>query len=228
MGEIILGGNRVVLSEQPVQTWEDHGLRFDRENTAEARRFPPRWVVLHWTASERNGLDGAGIIFNSLLRRRPVGLSVEFFVDNEGTVFQFADPDEVRCRHASRVNDSSIGIEVSAIGYDRPGRHEPRITETRPRYRSPGLHGGWRPHLYDYFPVQQKAVNKLVEALLIFFGIEDRVELEPWSRRPKFHFDEREGVCGHIHCASLGVKHPKIDPGPNPLIALDEYLHPRL
>lgn len=227
-GWIIVGGQKHVVPGARVKTWRTTGWRYTEENSAVIREHPPRWIVAHWTASERRGDHGARILYYSLAERRPTPLSVEFFIDNDGVVYQFADPldhvsrdyNGVRCRHASRLNDRSIGIEVSGLGWDNPRREEGTTTRKRPRYRSPELHGGWRPYLYSYLPEQQKAFNHLVMALISAIPtIPRRVELAPYERRPRGYFDEEAGgVCGHLHCASLRVKHPKIDPGPQPLI----------
>jgi N-acetyl-anhydromuramyl-L-alanine amidase AmpD len=223
-GAIIVGGEKFVMEGVECHTWHDHGLKFDVTNSAVARRLPPRWLVYHWTASERDGLEGATILHRSLLSRK-TPLSVEFFIDNSGVIYQFADPNEVRCRHASRINELSIGVEVSCVGWDKPGRRESATTESRPRYISEGLHGGWKPTLYDYFPAQVVASCALADAVCRATGISRKVELDPWDRRPRGYFDANEGVCGHLHCASFAVKNPKIDPGTAPLRHVAKYFN---
>lgn len=225
-GAIIYNGAKTVLEGVEVHTWHDHGMFFSPENSAVPRRGPPRWLCFHSTASEREGLEGARLFFNSMIYRRPVPLSVEFLITNEGTIWQFCDPAEVRCRHCSRINEVSIGVEVSGYLWDKPGRSEGAITEQRPRYRTPPLHGGsWRPWFYSYLPEQQRAANALADAVCRASGIPRRVEGAPWARRPKGYFEEAEGgVCGHIHAAWLSRKSPKCDPGTKPLELLAEAL----
>jgi hypothetical protein len=215
---IIVGGEMFVLPDVTVQTWHDHGMQFTTKNSAVARHQPPKWLVYHWTASERTGLDGAKLLFSSMLHRKPP-LSVEFFICNDGIVWQFCDPNEVRCRHASRVNDISIGVEVSCVGFN------PKRASARPKYRSPPLRGGWRPWLYSYLLQQQVAANALALAITQATGIPRVVLGAPWDRRPEGFFEnEPGGICGHIHCAWLGKANPKIDPGPQPLIEIARAL----
>lgn len=220
-GAIIVADQKFVMPGIECHTWYDHGMQYTSENTAVARRLPPRWLVYHWTGSSRDGEEGATILFNSLLHREPVGLSVEFFIDNSGCIWQFADPADVRCRHCSRVNELSIGVEVSGLGW---AKKKPYRTEW-PTYRSPPLRGGWKPTLYDYNPDQQRAANALAVAVCDATGIPKHVEQEPWERRPAGFFEDTEGgICGHVHAAWLSKKYPKIDPGSRPLQAIAEHL----
>jgi len=220
-GAIIVGGDKFVMKGIRCHTWHDHGMEYTVANTAVARRLPPRWLVYHWTGSYRDGEEGAKKIFNSLLHRQPVGLSVEFFIDVSGTIWQFADPADVRCRHCSRVNDISIGVEVSCLGAVKKGKS---VSPHWPTYKSPPLRGGWKPTLYNYNAAQQAAANALAVAVCGATGIPQRVEGAPWERRPKGFFETAQGgVTGHLEAAWLGKKYPKIDPGPAPLIAIAEH-----
>ncbi len=221
-GAIIVGQEKFVLPGVRVITFEDHGLLYTVENTAVARRIPPRWLVYHWTGSNRDGIEGATKLFENLMNRKPVGLSVEFFIDTSGVIYQFCDPADVRCRHASRVNEISIGVEVSGLGWAKKGR---RVHPAWPTYTSPPLRGGWKPTLYDYNAEQQAAANALAVAVCDATGIPKRVEQEPWERRPAGFFEDAEGgVTGHLQAAHLAKKYPKCDPGPNPLISIAEAL----
>lgn len=213
---IIIGGQPFELPSVKSKSFEETRLQYSEKNTADRRVRDPRWVVLHWTASERIGDKGARIIFDSLKNRR---LSVEFFIDNDGTIYQFADPADVSCRHASSLNKLSIGVEVSGVGYDKPGRKVSEATAARRRYQA--TFTGWKPWLRDYLPAQHAAVHELAELLIVQMSIPRRVELEPFERRThKYLVDSLGGFCGHCHCASWKVANPKIDPGPAPLIAL--------
>lgn len=222
-GAIIVDGKKHVLSQQTVRTWHDTGISFDEENGAEKRTEAVKAVVCHSTASIRKGDAGAQRLHDSLLARR-TPLSVEFFVDEEGAIYQFMDPTELRGRHASRVNPFTVGIEVSGYLWAKPGRKLPKEMNRRKVYGSPPLAGNWKPNLFAYLPVQQRAVNRLCWTLCEALGLPKEVLGAPWERRPKGFFANWEGgVCGHIHCASLRVKHPKIDPGPRPLEYVERY-----
>jgi len=219
-GAIILGGKKVIVPGVRVATWHDHGMTFDLEH-APSREEAIRWLVLHWTASERRGEAGAAKIHNTLTSR---GLSVDFAITNEGDLWQFVDPLERRCRHASRANPYSIGVEVSAVGWVRPGRELTGDTAQRERYRAT-IHG-WSTELLDYLEPQHRAVAGLADALVEGAGLEPRVEMAPYTRRSRRYLEAHGGVMGHLHCAAW-VKHPKIDPGPRPLQRLAAHFEER-
>jgi len=218
-GAIIIGGEKIVLPGVRVHTWHDHGMSFEIAQ-APRREEAIRWCVLHWTASEREGEAGASQIHRTLVSR---GLSVEFAITNEGAIWQFVVPAERRCRHCSRVNPFSVGVEVSGVGWARPGRPSLGATTRRRRYTAT-VHG-WRTTWLDYLPEQHWAVAGLADALLEALPeLGRRVELEPFERRSDAHLARQSGFCGHLHAAWLSKAHPKCDPGPAPLIQLDAYL----
>jgi hypothetical protein len=217
-GHIIVAGRSEPVSGAVVRTWLDHGLTFDTEH-APHRTKPIRWGVLHWTGGgKREGLAGAKTIHRTLNRR---GLSVEFAITDEGTIWQFVDPVEQRCRHASRLNEISLGVEVSGPGWIArnllPTRHL-----GRERYRAT-VHG-WTTTFLDYVEAQQRAVNALATALAEAGLVHPSVVTEPFERRRSRFFQSSKGWCGHLHCAHMSVKHPKCDPGPAPLKALERRL----
>ncbi len=184
---------------------------------APKRQQRPRWIVLHWTASERVGTPGDDLLHKSLSRR---GLSVDFFVDNDGVIFQHNDPGESYTRHAGRINSQAIGIEVSNYGWVPRARPVPKLGRDRETYRA-AVHG--RPvKMANYYPLQQRAVNVLVSALCDAFEIPRRVELAPFTQRRRAYLDDPQqgGVMGHLHC-----HRSKVDPGPRVLQAVDEYLN---
>lgn len=218
---IIIDGKEAEVIRGKVRTWHETGLAFHagRGGSAVERTEKIRAVVVHTTASERVGDRGAKILHDSMMHRS-TPLSVEFLIDNEGTIYQFVDPAELRCRHASRVNPWTIGIECSGrlvIKKDTLSK--------RPSYRSPPLAGGWRPHLLGLYDPQVDALIELCRTLRTVLELPEEVLTTPWERRPEGFFESWEGgICGHIHCAHLSVKRPKIDPGPRPLEILAEKL----
>ncbi len=219
-GAIIIDGEKVVIPGVEVHTWHDHGLTFDFDH-APARIEQVRWCVMHWTASERTGLEGARIMHGSLGRR---GLSVEFMITNEGTIWQFIDPVAQRGRHCSRMNPYAVGVEVSGYGWAGKLGRVPLGATTRRRVYTARVHG-WKTRWYDYLPEQHRAMAGLADALVEGLGIERRVEFEPFERRSNAHLAEHGGFCGHLHGAWLTKRHPKCDPGPAPLQTLDAYFY---
>jgi hypothetical protein len=215
-GHIILGGTAHPVAN-PVQTWLDTGLTFDTDHAPE-REHRIRWGVLHWTGGgKRVGLKGAKQIHRTLERR---GLSVEFAITDDGTIWQFVDPVFQRCAHAGRINKISLGVEVSGPGWLR------RYFGLRKHYQAT-VHG-WTTKFIDYLPEQQQAVNALADALGAAGVVLPMVTTEPYERLLTSHFYRGGGWCGHLHCDRLRKKHPKCDPGPAPLEALEAHLEKEL
>lgn len=218
---IIAAGIPYDVRGAQVLTWHDHGMTFD-DRCAPRRNKAIAWCVLHWTASERAGERGARQIHRSLQAR---GLSVEFAITNEGTIWQYVDPLEQRCKHASRINPISVGVEVAGVGWVRKGR--PLLGSATLRHQYIATVHGWTTRLFDYLPAQQRAVNALADALVNALGLHRHVLLSPWERRETALFMTQTGFCGHLHAASLRVRHPKTDPGPAPLESLQRYFELR-
>lgn len=215
---IIIGGTKHDTSPVQSLNWMDHGLSFPEPN-AMPRELACRWCVLHWTASERTGEAGAAQIHRTLMHR---GLSVEFAITNEGTIWQFVDPVEQRCRHCSRVNRYSVGVEVSGIGWaGKPGRVLRGDSAKREVYED-RIHG-WKTTWLDYLEPQHVAVAALADVLVKGLGLAPVVMRQPYGRRHNSAFARQGGFCGHLHAASFAVANPKCDPGTRPLERLHEH-----
>lgn len=211
MGNIILAGQEFHIAAE-CHTWRDHGMTFDGNRTR-PRSEALKWGVVHWTGSRtRRGLSGAEQVFSTLYRK---GLSIHFVITDEGELWQFADPVTTRCAHAGRLNDASLGVEVTGPGWLR-GYNGPRMV-----YEA-AIHG-WRTEFIDFFPEQQATLESLADTLSEAGVILPMVMTEKWERRGQEQFEHNAGWCGHLHCERLSKKHPKCDPGTAPLIALAEH-----
>ncbi|MHC4644304.1 MAG: peptidoglycan recognition protein family protein [Planctomycetota bacterium] len=211
MGEIIVGGQRIQVDAQ-CQTWEEHELVFDGDRVRR-RTEPLRWGVVHWTGSgSRLGKAGARRVYDTLYRR---GLSVHFVITDEGLLWQFADPVTERCAHAGRLNDTSLGVEVTCPGWRSKYVGQRRTYEAT-------IHG-WKTTFIDFYPAQQATLNALATALADAQVLPPHVETSPWEREGDEYFEENAGWCGHLHCERESKKHPKCDPGTAPLEALKAH-----
>jgi hypothetical protein len=142
------------------------------------RRTPPRLLVAHWNGSER----GPEAMYSTLRQR---GLSVEFAMDHEGNIEQWADPARVFCSHARGVNAHAIGIEIQNPGsytWTRPDGRPLWSTRTLERmkrkvgrgaYRDT-VNGDSRPYLF-YTPEQLDSFFALAEAFAKAGVIQRRV-----------------------------------------------------
>jgi len=202
--DIIVGHIRVPC-EAPVLTWQDHGMRFN--NGRGARRRHPKQkidlIVLHWTGGEGTAKQ----IYKTLTSRE---LGVEFVVDREGVIWQFADPARVDTFDAGRVNPRSVGIEIVNYGFSR-GR-PPGKGAVRPVYQS-SLNGKAR-SFAGFFPGQMRSTVALCDALRgPLKAIPKRLPRNDKGevlRRVMTHeeVDNYSGVLGHFH-----VSRKKTDPG---------------
>jgi hypothetical protein len=218
-GAIIVNGQKYVIPGVEVHTWHDHSMLFKPPN-APVRFVLPTWFVIHWTASERVGEAGAKLMFDNLKAR---GLSVEFMITNEGTIWQFFDPGEFHGRHCSRLNSKSLGVEVSGYGWAaKPGRVARGDTARRRVYEA-RIHG-WKTEWFDFLDEQYKALFGLADAVTTALpSIPRRVERAPFGRRSDEYFATHAGFCGHFQGASFKKRHPKCDPGTKPLIDLADH-----
>ncbi len=129
------------------------------------------------------------------------GLSTHFCIDNDGTVFQFADPALEVAYHAGRFNGRSIGIDISNAVLTRfADRYDPRREQaTLP------VHGRPVTGLLPY-PCQIEAALALLRVLRQHFpGIANDHRSEA-----RFFEDvapETPGIFGHLQ-----VTRGKIDP----------------
>lgn len=112
---LIAGGKRVPC-EVPVIGWKASGFAF----TGLRRRRVTDLVVGHWTGGE-----GDAAQLHRVLRGKKPPLSVHFFVDDSGAVYQFCDADMV-CGHAKGMNDRGCGIELQNRSDDNPAGPPPR------------------------------------------------------------------------------------------------------
>jgi hypothetical protein len=238
-GSIIIDGAFVPV-DAPVQTWNSSGLIFPLANVADREELPT-WCVLHWTGGgKRVGLKGAKKVFDTLVQR---GLSVDFIITDEGTIWQLADPYRTQTFHAGRLNKLSCGVEVTGPGWLR------RIPLAYYSRKYKGTVHGWRTTFIDYTEAQHKSVAALAtalssvlpiaehvttepfqrktQALSSVLPIAEHVTTEPFQRKTQAYFQRESGYCGHLHCASWSRRHPKCDPGPRPLERLSEYFEER-
>ena len=141
------------------------------------------------------------------------GLSMHFLIDNDGTIYQMLDIQQIAWQAGSKFwNTNSIGVEISNAFYTKyqnwyvkKGLGKRPIVESYVNGRSVGEH-------LDFYPVQLKALAALWAAISNATGINlDVCETQGYSKEcAKGQFN---GFINHynlttnkIDCSSLDMK----------------------
>lgn len=155
---LIIGG-KVVPCAQPVYNWNDHGMKFVPGDGAR-KRIPKQVInlfVWHWT-----GGQGTMEQLYAVLDGRELG--VEFGIDREGDIYQFADPLLVDTYDAGPYNPRSVGCEVTNYGFMMdPSKSPPAKDRDRGTY-SMMMNG--KPRIFArFYPAQLAAALALGDAV---------------------------------------------------------------
>tara|TARA_R110002020_G_scaffold168416_1_gene357154 strand:+ start:3129 stop:4040 length:912 start_codon:yes stop_codon:yes gene_type:complete len=161
---ILCGGRPVAIEWEKVVTMRDEGsLALPRKcyKVADPDR-KPTMIVTHWDAA----LSAQSC--KKILERR--GLSSHFVIDNDGTIFQMVDTNDITW-HAGSVNGVSIGIDFSNAFYTKYQRvYRKRGFGNRPLLKSK-VHGGTVGEHLGYYEVQLDAYKALLKALCGHYDI---------------------------------------------------------
>ena len=124
----------------------------------------PTMIVTHWDAC---------LSANScrrVLEKR--GISSHFVIDNDGTIVQMADCNNI-CWHAPPVNKISIGVDFSNAVYRKYQKwYRRKGFGDRPLLVDVPMHGRkLRKAFLGFYPVQIQAYKALLKALHLHYGI---------------------------------------------------------
>ncbi len=184
MDSIIVSG-RAVPIDAPVRVWHDTELGFP----ALGARTETRAVGLHWT-----GGYGGGPQVHRTLRAR--GLSVQFCIDVDGVIWQYADA-SARAAHIGLANGWSVGVEICNPASSKALGREIYIEK---------VHGKSFKCSY-YHPGQVASIYALVSTLCRAYGLPYEAPSSTTVLTPA-ELKTVRGVIGHFH-----VTRRKIDPG---------------
>lgn len=193
-GYLVINGRR-----HPVSAPTNHSLQFTELHP---RTQAPRLGVLH--VSEGEPVDGSGV-YDTLVRR---GLSVDYIIDRDGTIWVLNDPGRFMTLHAGRVmNPISWGVEIVGYGALGFGEAIPERGRARDTYQAT-VHG--RQYTFgDLLPAQYAALEQLTTTVNGAFGIPRQSLVDPVGIVPSSTLQQIGGVVAHYH-SSTG----KTDPGP--------------
>jgi len=231
---LIAGGEEFDVEGLTIRNWHDHGMRFTPWSISRAgQRYKsynrPRrneeifQIVHHWTGGE--GTERA--VFNTLVRRK---LGIHFFNRYDGVVFQYCDPVELICAHASALNTHSIGIENQNRGW--PNGSSERLRKKYPRAVFRDRLKGREIAMCGFTADQLDSASVLTEALLEIFDIDPHIPGDPEiveqgtpvsgvvlrETIPGEFNESFEGVLGHYHaskkyCPGIQILESLVDDG---------------
>ena len=210
---LVYRGNFIPIEWKKVVLWsESEGLSLKSKNYRaffEKRKINS--FVNHWDVC-LNSKSCANV-----LNKR--GLSVYFFIDNDGTIYQICDINHM-CFHAgSKVNATSIGVEVSNAYYPKyQSWYVKKGYGERPILDNQKVHGRSMKPFTDFYPVQKEALKALWKSIHEGVGIplncpvdengETLGGVDSKSARGTF-----KGFISHYHitrkkidCAGLDIK----------------------
>lgn len=172
-----------------------------RRDGVDGTRKTTDLLVCHWTGGE-SPVDRLVANMRKRKTRDGRGLSVQFYIDASGVVWQLAPIDAI-CRHAAGYNVRAVGVEIQNRGLARQEYAGPR--------------GIFR-HVIHGKEVRTLAFNSLQMASWVALArVVCRVyKLPRVIPSHMYPFDKAEasrfsGVCGHLH-----LSRRKLDPGPQP------------
>lgn len=211
MGNIIWSGRELNIGDE-LTVHRDPACWFDPSDAGcGLRRERPELLVAHWSGGER---DGWGI-YETLVERE---LAVEFAMDDEGALYQFADPMKTFCAHAHGVNTVSFGLEIQCRGLV-PGPFKPaqlkRLNANFPRGTYKATVNGQEVSIACFNAKQLEAFVDFCDALAcakllprLVYGAKGAplMGVVPLKRAKQMR-----GVIGHYM-----VSDEKTDPGPQP------------
>jgi N-acetyl-anhydromuramyl-L-alanine amidase AmpD len=178
--------------EKTVSLYHQSRLRLLPGRRYEKKRDVNQFVV-HWDAA----LNSKSCY--EILKRR--GLSVQFSIDNNGTIYQFTDANDV-CWHAPPVNFNSVGVEVSnAVQLKYQKYYRKHGHGDRPVVDIPKINGKlYARKALGFYPVQVEALKALTEALMSYYPIERQTPSElGLHKETERELIEYSGVVSHYH-----------------------------
>jgi hypothetical protein len=164
---IICNGELVPIEWDKVLVWgEEGGLALPPENfRAEEGVRHPKFFVNHWDVC----LSSSSCF--SVLKKR--GISVHFAIDNDGTIYQFMDTNDIAWHAGSKKwNNASIGVEISNAYYTKyQSWYRRKGFGERPIWDDAEVHGSPQKPFLGFYDVQLEAAKALMEAVSRHYGI---------------------------------------------------------
>jgi hypothetical protein len=196
-----------------VNLWfESDGLKMRKGFKRMFEKRDPSFFVCHWDVCL-----SSESCFKVLENR---GLSVHFLIDNDGTIYQTMDMNDVAYHAGSRTwNNKSIGVEISNAYYPKhQGWYKKNVGEERPLITDAVVHGQKLDPFTGFYHQQTEALKALMKAVHKATGIPlqaplDRSKSTNTTVSKKAASGRFEGFVSHYHltnrkidCAGLDLK----------------------
>lgn len=211
---ILCGTKMVPINWSKVNVYvEPDSLKVNRFKPVKEKVRKPNMFVLHWDVC----LSSSSCV--DVLNKR--GLSVHFSIDNDGTIHQLMNTQDIAYHAGSRVvNNNSIGVEISNAYYTKYNKiYKDRGFGERTLVNNVKVHNIILKEHLDFYPIQLDALKALTKALNVAYDIPLVCPMDGDSQCITEHEDVKSGafngVVNHynitknkIDCAGLDL--PKL------------------
>jgi hypothetical protein len=207
---IICSGKRVKIDWPKVITMMEPGAIVSSPKSY--KKSPgriPKMFIVHWDACLSSASCG------KVLEER--GLSVHFCIDNDGTIYQLLDAEDI-AYHAKSANPISVGVEMSNAFYTKyQDTYIKKGFGPRPVLKNTKIHDSSIKEHLMFYPEQERALSALVRAVCGAYDIPLAVPLTNGSyatgEHPEVASGRFRGVACHFHltkekidCAGLDLE----------------------
>ena len=192
--------------------FEGDGLKLTKGLRKHVGERNPSFFVCHWDVCLSSKTC------HRVLEKR--GISVHFAIDNDGTIYQFMDMNDIAWHAGGKTwNNKSIGVEIANAYYEKyQPWYKKNVGEERPVVRNATVHGKKMKPFTDFYPVQIEALKALMKAVHNATGIPYKAPLDRSGKTnttvsKKCADGKFEGFISHYHltkrkidCANLDLK----------------------
>lgn len=192
--------------------FEGDGMKLSKGFRKHVGERNPSFFVCHWDVCLSSKMC------HRVLKQR--GISVHFAIDNDGTIYQFMDMNDVAYHAGGKTwNNKSIGVEIANAYYPKhQAWYKKNVGEERPIIDNAVVHGRKLDPFTGFYPQQIEALKALMKAVHNATGIPLKA---PLSRSgdtntgvsKKCADGKFEGFISHYHlkkskidCAGLDLK----------------------
>ena len=185
---------------------DDNALKMTgKKKTVTGKKRKVKYFVTHWDVC----LNSESCV--RVLNRR--NLSVQFCIDNDGTIYQLCDMNDIAYHAGGSHNPNCVGVEISNAYYPKyQSWYKKHGFGERPLITDGVVHGSSMEPFMDFYPVQKEALKALYEACHRGLGIPLQAPKTKWGVDPEVRKKTFRGFCSHFHltrgkidCAGLDI-----------------------